>query len=68
MTWFLVGVSVAVLLWLLRHEFRRGGSLFPLFDEVRAEQDRLFDELVELPAPGWSVDDVLRTVAEIEAL
>lgn len=71
MEWFFAGVVLALLIWGLRDEVREDGSLFPLFDQARAEQDEALAELLEFPVPPeseWSRDDVVRTYAEIQAL
>lgn len=57
-------ITIALLLWALRDEFRAGGSL-----HVELVGDDPTDGLIYLPrGDGWSDDDVLRTYAEIQAL
>jgi hypothetical protein len=69
MQWFFAGCTLALLGFALRDEFRRDGSLFPLFDQARAERDEALAELLEFPIhDGWERDDVIKTYAEIQAL
>lgn len=50
MTWFFAGLTLALLAFALRDEFRPGGSLFPAFDDV--EMGPVGPEEI---GPGWTI-------------